>query len=70
MIPSELLPTAIAGTGVVSALVLARWAWRAQVLAHWARTVALVLVLVAVGAAAGVVDLERLYALVRLVSGA
>ncbi len=61
----ELLPTAIAGTGVLTAIGLARWIWRAQVIATWARLFSYFLVLVAVGAAAGVVDLARMFALLR-----
>jgi len=62
---SELLPQALVGGGALSLLMLARWTWRVQAIASLARTFALVLVLLAAGAVAGVVDLARLLALIR-----
>ena len=62
---SNLVPTARVGGGALSLLVLARWAWRVQAVASIARTFAIVLVLLAAGAVAGVVDLARLLALLR-----
>ena len=55
--------------GTIGALALARYVWAAQRIAGVARVLAIVLVLVGLGGAAGVVDLGRLVDLITGLAG-